>query len=151
MKYKSKEKKRKDMLRGKHAEKEYAKLYKDVRFPTEKEDCNEHWDVEVNGIKIDVKAIKKNNENIHFVEFRNVQGKKGWLYGDADGFAFETEDYWVEVKKDDLQEMVHEKCMDKIVGWEFYELATRPGANDLFTKVKTIDLCHIGKIKKKKG
>lgn len=149
MKYKTKEKKRKDMLRGMQAEKEYASLYKNVRYPTEEEDCKEHWDVEVSGFKIDVKAIKKNDENIHFVEFRNVQGNKGWLYGDADGFAFETEDYWIEVKKDDLQEMVHEKCMDKVMGWDFYELANRPGAKDLFTKVKTLDLCHIGKIKKK--
>ena len=63
-------------------------------------------------------------------------------------FAFETKDYWIEVKKEDLQEMVHDKCMDKVMGWDFYELATRPGAKDLFTKVKTIDLCYIGKIKK---
>ena len=77
-------------------------------------------------------------------------GKTGWLYGDADGFAFETKDYWIEVKKEDLQEMIHDKCIDKVKGWDFYELATRPGAKDLFTKVKTIDLCYIGKIKKKK-
>ena len=93
------------MARGKRAEKEYAKLYKNVSLPTEEEDCNEHWDLKINEIKIDVKAIKKNDENIHFVEFKNVLGKKGWLYGDADGFAFETEDYWIEVKKEDLQEI----------------------------------------------
>ena len=149
MKYKSKDKKRKDMARGKLAELEYAKLYKNVSLPTEEEDYSEHWDVKVNGIKIHVKAIKKDDENIHFVEFKNVLGKKGWLYGDADGFAFETKDYWIEVKKEDLQEMVHDKCMDKVMGWDFYELATRPGAKDLFTKVKTIDLCYIGKIKMK--
>jgi len=149
MKYKTKKKKREDMIRGKRAEKEYAKLYKNIELPTEEEDYSEHWDVKVNGIKIDVKAIKKDDENIHYVEFKNVLGKKGWLYGDADGFAFETKDYWIEVKKEDLQEMVHDKCMDKVMGWDFYELATRPGAKDLFTKVKTIDLCHIGKIKKK--
>ena len=149
MRYKTKEKKREDMIRGKRAEKEYAKLYKNVRWPTEEEDYSEHWDVEINGIKIDVKAIKKDDENIHFVEFKNVLGKKGWLYGDADGFAFETKDYWIEVKKEDLQEMVHDKCIDKVKGWDFYEIATSPGAKDLFTKVKTIDLCFIGKIKKK--
>jgi hypothetical protein len=149
MKYKTKEKKREDMIRGKRAEKEYAKLYKNVRWPTEEEDYSEHWDVEINGIKIDVKAIKKDDENIHFVEFKNVLGKRGWLYGDADGFAFETKDYWIEVKKEDLQEMVHDKCIDKVKGWDFYEIATRPGAKDLFTKVKTIDLCFIGKIKRK--
>ena len=142
------------MIRGKRAEKEYAKLYmgdsNNVVFPTESEDYKEHWDVSINGVKIDVKAIKKDDENIHFVEFKNVLGKKGWLYGDADGFAFETKDYWIEVKKKDLQNMVHDKCIDKVKGWDFYELSTRPGAKDLFTKVKTIDLCGIGKIKNKK-
>ena len=156
MKYKSKDKKREDMERGMRAEKEYARLYSgatdfnNIQFPTEREDMNEHWDVKINGVKIDVKAIKKDNENIHFVEFKNVLGNKGWLYGEADGFAFETRDYWIEVTKEDLQEMVHDKCIDKVKGWEFYELATRPGAKDLFTKVKTLDLCFIGKIKKKK-
>ena len=151
MKYKSKNKKKKDLERGKIAEKEYAKLYKncEVVFSEGKTDWEEHWDVMISGVKIDVKAIKKEDENIHFVEFRNVLGNKGWLYGDADGFAFETKDYWIEVKKDRLQEMVHEKCMDKVMGWDFYEMANRPGAKDLFTKVKTLDLCHIGKIKKK--
>tara|TARA_R100000458_G_C8170663_1_gene171275 strand:+ start:236 stop:706 length:471 start_codon:yes stop_codon:yes gene_type:complete len=156
MKYKSRDKKREDMERGMRAEKEYARLYSgatdfnNIQFPTEREDMNEHWDVKINGVKIDVKAIKKDNENIHFVEFKNVLGNKGWLYGEADGFAFETRDYWIEVTKEDLQEMVHDKCIDKVKGWEFYELATRPGAKDLFTKVKTLDLCFIGKIKKKK-
>ena len=149
MKYKTLHKKVEDMARGKRAEKEYAKLYKNVELPTEEEDYSEHWDVKINGVKIDVKAIKKDDENIHFVEFKNVLGKRGWLYGEADGFAFETKDYWIEVKKIDLQDLVHDKCIDKIKGWDFYELATRPGAEDLFTKVKTLDLCHIGKIKKK--
>tara|TARA_Y100000401_G_scaffold112136_1_gene111205 strand:+ start:192 stop:662 length:471 start_codon:yes stop_codon:yes gene_type:complete len=156
MKYKSKQKKREDMIRGKNAEKEYARIYSgatdqnNIEFSTEQEDIKQHWDVSINGVKIDVKAIKKDNENIHFVEFKNVLGNKGWLYGDADGFAFETKDYWIEVSKEDLQEMVHDKCIDKVKGWDFYELSSRPGAKDLFTKVKTLDLCFIGKMKKKK-
>jgi hypothetical protein len=156
MKYKSKQKKREDMIRGKNAEKEYARIYSgatdqnNIEFSTEQEDIKQHWDVSINGVKIDVKAIKKDNENIHFVEFKNVLGNKGWLYGDADGFAFETKDYWIEVSKEDLQEMVHDKCIDKVKGWDFYELSSRPGAKDLFTKVKTLDLCFVGKMKKKK-
>jgi len=144
------------MIRGKNAEKEYARIYSgatdqnNIEFSTEQEDIKQHWDVSINGVKIDVKAIKKDNENIHFVEFKNVLGNKGWLYGDADGFAFETKDYWIEVSKEDLQEMVHDKCIDKVKGWDFYELSSRPGAKDLFTKVKTLDLCFIGKMKKKK-
>lgn len=151
MKYKSREKKKQDLIRGKRAEKEYAKVYSDsdVIFSEGKVDWEEHWDVMINGVKIDVKAIKKENENIHFIEFKNVLGKKGWLYGDADGFAFETKDFWVEVRKEDLQEWVHDKCVDKVNGWDVYELGSRPNTEDLFTTVPTLDLCFIGKIKKK--
>ena len=63
MKYKSKEKKAIDMKRGKRAEKNYAKLYDNVEWPTKEEDMREHWDVKVEGFKVDVKAIKKDNEN----------------------------------------------------------------------------------------
>ena len=42
MKYKSKEKKAIDMARGKKAEKNYAKLYSSVEWPTEEEDIKEH-------------------------------------------------------------------------------------------------------------
>ena len=142
------------MARGKRAEKEFAGMYlsdpKNVVInPTEKQDCEEHWDLMINDCKVDVKAIKKNNENIHFIEFKNVQGKRGWLYGIADYFAFETNDYWIIVKGSKLKKWIHEKCKDKIYGMGVYELGSRPGARDLITKVKTIDLCYIGKIKKK--
>ena len=53
-------------------------------------------------VKVDVKALKRTNrndndvdENIHWVEIRNVRGKKGWLYGDSGLIAFETKDYFV--------------------------------------------------------
>lgn len=155
MDYKSKEKKAYDMARGKKAEKEYAKIYSkctdnnDIVFPTEQEDMTEHWDIKINELKIDVKAIKKDNENIHFIEFKNVMGNEGWLYGKSDGFAFETNNFWIEVKKDDLQAWVHEKCSAKIYGWDIYELRSRPNAKDLFTIIPTLDLCYIGKIKMK--
>ena len=54
------------------------------------------------------------------------------------------------LKKEKLQDWIHEKCVDKVMGWDVYELSSRPGAEDLFTKIPTLDLCYIGKIKKKK-
>lgn len=61
-------------------------------------------------IKIDVKVSKKVNrkdeaENTNFlwVEFKNVQGKNGWLYGENDFIAFHKIDencfYLVETKE----------------------------------------------------
>jgi hypothetical protein len=69
------------------------------------EDINEHWDVKLS-VKFDVKAVKKTNrsdidtdDNIHWVELINVRGAKGWLYGEANYFSFELNDYWVIVAK----------------------------------------------------
>jgi len=80
---------------------EVIKQFGDTSKSTKEEDIHEHWDVKLD-IKFDVKAIKKTNrydnepnENIHWVELKNVRGNKGWLYGDANYFAFETEDYWI--------------------------------------------------------
>jgi hypothetical protein len=118
---------------------------------SEEEDINDHWDVKLD-VKFDVKAIKKTNrsdaapnENIHWVEIKNVHGNDGWLYGKADYFSFETEDYWVVVSKDDLQKFISDKCAEKL--WsekpELYKLYRRSGRMDIITLVKTLDLCYI--------
>lgn len=55
---------------------------------------------------VDVKARKKlssSNKNYNddwtWVEFKNADGFKGWLYGDADYIAFEKEDYYLIVDR----------------------------------------------------
>jgi len=103
-------------------------------------------------MQIDVKAMKKKhrsddktNENIHYVELKNVLGNPGWLYGEAHYFAFETEDYWLLVDKMRLQEFIKEKCAAK--EWseipDFYKLTQRKTRQDIITLVKTIDLMFI--------
>jgi len=126
-------------------------MFDKISFASNKEDIYEHWDVKID-IKIDVKAMKKinrtdetPNENIHYVEIKNVNGDKGWLYGDADYFAFETEDYYVIVSKLKLQAMIAEKCKEKIKCTRptLYQLYSREGRNDMMTLVKTVDLIFI--------
>ena len=117
----------------------------------EKENIHEHWDVKLE-IKFDVKALRKINrndsttdENIHWVELKNVQSKDGWLYGKSDAFAFETNDYWILVEKEKLQKFIAEKCMKK--EWTptpaLYKLYRRKERQDIITLVKTIDLIFI--------
>ena len=131
---------------GKRKEKEFASLFKDVIYSSEEQDIKEHWDL---AVKYDVKMIKRKNrrgdfdENIHWVELKNVNGDKGWLFGKADFFSFELEDYWVVVKKDDLISLVKEKCKERKMGKGLYLLYQRSGRKDLVTMVKTIDLIHI--------
>ena len=52
-------------------------------------------------IKVDVKGRKKTsrqnkkfNDKWVWIEFRNVQGKEGWIYGKANFIAFERKDYY---------------------------------------------------------
>lgn len=126
-------------------------MFNKVSFASRDEDIFDHWDVKID-IKIDVKAMKKinredsePNENIHYVEIKNVHGNKGWLYGEADYFAFEMKDYYVMVSKVKLQAMIAEKCKDKIKCTRptLYQLYSREGRNDMMTLVKTVDLIFI--------
>jgi len=116
------------------------------------EDMKEHWDIKIiSELKIDVKGLKKSkradqepNENIHWLEFLNVNGEKGSLYGEADIIAFETIDYWALVERERLVRFAEEKCKDKIKtdnpADALYKLYTRNGRKDVITKVKSLDI-----------
>lgn len=127
------------------------KKFGTVTESTREEDMFEHWDIKLE-TKIDVKALRKTrrgdkdtDENIHWVELKNVNGELGWLYGKAHCFAFEIIDYWIIVDKINLQEFIKEKCKDKIKTETpaLYKLYTRRGRSDIITLVKTIDLLYI--------
>ena len=133
---------------GKRKEVEFSKFFKKVKEATMEEDIHEHWDF---CVKYDVKMIKRKkrdqdyDENIHWVELKNVNGDKGWLYGEADYFSFEIIDYWIVVKREDLAKFITEKCAQK--QWSnspsLYKLYQRNGRKDVITMVKTIDLMYI--------
>lgn len=137
--------------KGKAKESEFAKLFSDAIFSTKEEDMKDHVDVKVT-IGIDVKSLKRirrndesTNENIHWVELKGITGFKGWLYGKADFFAFELDDYWIVVAKEDLQKLISEKCKEKIrvERPELYKLYQRKDRKDLVTLVKSLDLIYI--------
>jgi hypothetical protein len=142
---------------GKLVELEFAKLmepFGPVTPATKEDDMYEHWDLvcTINGLqaKVDVKGLKKinredaePNENIHWIEIKNVKGNDGWAWGCANYFAFETNDYFIVVPKDPLQKLVSEKCKLKEKGKGLYKLYTRRDRKDVMTLVKTIDLAFI--------
>lgn len=133
------------------------------RFSDEDEDIKEHWDIEIDGYKYDVKGLKKvtrndyfYSEDFHFIELKNVNGDNGWLFGDADYFAFETNYYWVIVNDVRLKKLVKDKCKNKVVknvDESLYCLYKRKGRDDLMTMFKTIDLMVISEtiLSKKKS
>jgi hypothetical protein len=106
-----------------------------------------------------VKAMKKwkrddpePTDHIHYVELRNVQGKLGWLYGEADYIVFETRRYWIVVKRRTLMPFVegltenNERSLKPTV----YRLYQRTGRKDLMTVVPTVDLLAISEATIKK-
>jgi len=110
----------------------------------------QHWDLEVK-YKIDVKGLKKTsrkdlevNENIHWVEIKNVNGNLGWAYSETtDFFAFETIDYWVIISPKNLQELIKTKVKkERVESPSLYKLYSRVGRKDVLTLIKTIDLIH---------
>ena len=105
------------LTKGKEVEQQFAKTLSNPKQSTKDQDINEHWDI-ANTVTYDVKAMKKinrsdnhPNENIHWVEIKNVHGNNGWLYGKADYIVFETEDYWITVPTPALQSLISKKTV----------------------------------------
>jgi hypothetical protein len=141
----------KEFIMGKLKESEFAKLFTNVTPSSREDDMYLHFDLTISA-KIDVKSMKKGarydpryNENFHWVELKNVRGETSWLFGEADYFAFETEDYWIIVEKEKLQHFIDEKIKDKKIGSnkDPYELYRRTNRKDVITRVKTIDLIYL--------
>ena len=96
---------------GKKAEALFKRVAEERNFSVTKstlqQDRMEHWDFEIIKIlnsgfykrKIDVKGIKKINgeftDEFIFLEIQNVGGGKGWLYGQADGIAFQMKNEFI--------------------------------------------------------
>ena len=136
------------LAKGKAREAQFQKYFKKIFLPSREEDMKEHWDF---GVKFDVKMIKsvkrhqKPDEAIHWVELTNVNGEKGWLYGEADLFSFEIIDYWIVVHKDDIQKLIARKCKDRTISPvpALYKIYQRKGRQDQIVLVKSIDLMYI--------
>lgn len=139
---------------GLTAEQQFASKLQGPTMANEKQNMYEHWDVmDARGRKYDVKAMKRfrrsdasATDRIHFLEFRNVHGQVGWLYGEASAIVFETRSHWIVVNRQELVQYA-----EKSVDWDapradkpkVYELYGRSGRNDLMTVVPTVDLLAI--------
>ena len=139
---------------GRLVEKAFAELLNNPKFSSDTEDQLEHWDV-----KFDVKGIKKvkrsdseTNEHIHWLEIKGITGMLGWVYGKADFFSFEIQNYWVVVAKQDLQSFISENIVKEYSAYPtLYKLYSRKGRQDIITMFTYYDLCYISSaiIKKK--
>lgn len=135
------------------AELDFFNMFDYIRKSNKEEDMFGHYDfVIADNIKVDVKGAKKinrwdkePNHEIHYVEFQNVRGMKGWLLGKADYIAFENYNTFILVKRDKLKQM----CIDNakslaILDYKApYHYYGRFGRNDIMMLVPTIDIKNI--------
>jgi len=103
-------------------------------------------------VKIDVKAPKKVNRNdtsyveeIVWVEFVNVRGDKGWLYGECDLIAFYSlkDSVFYIVQREDLANFCEKACDNKRVfhaNEALYHKYTRNGRKDVISMIKMSDI-----------
>lgn len=148
-----KDKKEKYLQEGRAKEIEFAELFDEYTLSNEIQNVVGHWDLKLGKYKIDVKALKKvnrkddnKNENIHWIEIKGITGELGWLYGEADFFAFETIDYWIVVEKNRLQNFIKNTTIKEFVEVPtLYKLYNRKDRKDVLTLIKTIDLCYLSK------
>jgi hypothetical protein len=150
----SKYKNTKSWNRGQKVEADFFKLLKKFDPKARKanrEDQYRHIDFHSAFGKIDVKARKKINrrdseeqEELIWVEFKNVGGREGWLFGSADLIAFEREKDFLVVKRILLMGLCQSLCntlkrVEKS-GEALYKGYQRAGRKDLISMIKMSDL-----------
>ena len=100
---------------------------------------------------VDVKGMKKLNRSDDspqdewlFLEFKNVRGDNGWLYGKADFIAFEMKDKFTFINRKLLVEIAEELVdMNAKVfrsSEAKYKTYTRNNRNDLVSMIRSTDL-----------
>ena len=100
---------------------------------------------------VDIKARKKTRRSDNnaqddwiWIEFQNVRGNAGWLYGEADRIAFETQDDFIVVDRSSLIDYVEDVVdMGKSVKYSSqaqYKTYRRAGRNDLLTMVELSEI-----------
>ncbi len=143
--------------RGQGVEAMFAKLLNERADNARAADLQEqfsHVDYISDFGKIDVKARKRVNrsddsaqDELVWLEFKNVQGKVGWLYGKADWIAFERVADFVLVKRADLAKLGEKLCdLTDLVARgadALYKGYQRRGRHDLLSIIKMSDILKI--------
>ena len=126
---------------------------------TQNDDIHRHIDkyIEFRNKKysVDIKAVKKKQAGTGFefqdtwlwVEFKNVLGSKGWLYGDMDLFAFERAHDFIICPSKDVrtlaEELVDFDAKVRRACWAEYNIYQRRGRKDQISMIRYDDLLKI--------
>ncbi len=128
------------------------KLGLKVRKSNPREDIHDHVDywlaVEDNGTKWGVDVKGNNMPNEIWCEFKNVQGKPGWMYGGATIIAFDMpeEGGFAIVDREELAFVCEKHVSDEIVSDKknaYLKRYTRRDRLDVITMLKLHDLKNL--------
>lgn len=143
--------------RGQKLENEFYEILK-LRDPNARratpQEQYKHIDFSTKFGTIDVKSKKRigrsdidEQETIVWLEYKNVQGREGWLVSNVDILAFERDDDFILVRRKELQRMADKKCnLNDMVEKScdaLYKGYTRTGRKDLITQVKMKDIMKL--------
>ena len=148
------------LSRGKDTELKFSRHLTNVIWSTKQEDMKAHWDLKgsLNGSKIfkfDVKGLRGKSRrggidpSVLWIESKNVNGDKGWLYGEADYIVFEQLQSWIVVKRLKIIPFIRSKL--KHNNYErvyratdaLYRIYTRKNRSDLLSMALIEDIKHI--------
>lgn len=108
------------------------------------EENGQGWSVDIKARKKASRSDSKAQDEWIWIEFQNVRGNAGWLYGEADRIAFETQDDFIIVDRNSLIDYVENVVdMGKSVKYSSqakYKTYRRAGRNDLLTMVELSEI-----------
>lgn len=129
---------------------------------TKREDTKKHIDfwwnspkkgrigIDAKGRKKDNRSDKKFNDDIQWIEMLNVNGEKGWVYGESEYIAFLTSSHIIFVPTESLKNYGEKIIEGKDVAYgvknkpkDFYQPYCRDGNKEIIFKCPTKDLVEI--------
>ena len=139
---------------GNIAHEEFKRIAKSkgysVKDSSKEQDIYDHIDMFISKsdviVSLDIKAMKKlsrsdstSQDRYVYVEFKNVLGREGWLYGKADCIVFETKKSFIIVGRKNLAKYCEQSVEKKFVKNAYdaaYKLYTRQGRKDLISLIE---------------
>ena len=110
----------------------------------------EHGHYDVKSRKKTSRRNKSVQDDLVWIEYQNVRGFRGWLFGDADFIAFERENDFVVIPRKDLVKvcklLVDEKRFVLESKYALYKMYQRKGRKDLLTMIKMSDILGLDSV-----
>ena len=127
----------------------------DFHLTSEEEDGTMSAMVDVKARKKTSRKDNKYNDDWVWIEFKNVQGKDGWIYGDADFIVFERENDFIFVNRQELVDWLgsckkirYDLPFVTLAKLARYKIYQRRGRRDEITQVKMSDILKLESAKK---